>query len=124
MAIFICVASIKLFHFNSLRDAFLSKGIVVLTFTGVSTVLHFLSNRSYNDFLNEISSPFFIVVPDLVHNLYKKCSWLFIADIIFPGLLISYVRLYDINRCSKWGGVYTVWGNITVILSTVLWIGI
>ena len=32
--------------------------------------------------------------------------------------------MYDLNKSSRWGGVYTISGNITFILATVIWIGI
>ena len=62
------------------------------------------------------------MLPDLVDNLYKKCSWLPVVDIIIPGVMLSYLRLFDKNRSSKWGGVYTVWGNITFVLATIIWV--
>lgn len=85
--------------------------------------MHYLQpERSYNDYATELSSCLFLVVPDLVNNLYKKCSWLFIIDIIFPGVMLSYLRLYDLNRGSVYFGVYTLCGNITVVLATILWV--
>jgi hypothetical protein len=44
--------------------------------------------------------------------------------VIVPGVTLSYLRLYDQNRSSRWGGVYTVSGNIAFVCSTALWIGI
>ena len=63
-------------------------------------------------------------MPDLVNNLYKQCSWLPVVDVIIPGSVLSYLRLYDENRSSRYGGVYTIWGNLTFISSTILWVGI
>lgn len=62
--------------------------------------------------------------PDLDKNLFKKCSWLIVVDVIVPGVVLAFLRSFDENRGSKWGGVYTVWGNISVILGTILWIGL
>lgn len=63
-------------------------------------------------------------MPDLIENLYKQCSWLPVYDIIIPGVLLSYLRKYDENNGSKYGGVYTVAGNIAFILATALWVGL
>jgi hypothetical protein len=69
-------------------------------------------------------SPLFIEVPDLVNNLFKKCSWLPVIDIIIPGVFLSYLRTYDENYSARWGGVYTVIGNISFLLGTTAWVGI
>lgn len=47
-----------------------------------------------------------------------------VVDVIVPGVMLSYLRMYDENRSSRYGGVYTVWGNIIFVLSTALWIGL
>lgn len=64
----------------------------------------------------------FILIPDLVDQLYKKCSWLPVIDVIVPGVFLSFLRTYDENYNTGWGGVYTVIGNLSFISSTVLWI--
>ena len=38
--------------------------------------------------------------------------------------MLSYLRLYDQNKGSKYGGIYTISGNVTFVLSTLLWITI
>ena len=125
MSICICVASIKIFHFSSLKEAYSTQLIVIAIFTTLTAVIHFLEpDRSYNDYATELSSPLFLVVPDLVNNLFKKCSWMFILDIIVPGVMLSYLRLYDLNRGSKFVGVYTLVGNITVVIGTILWVAL
>lgn len=120
----ICVGSIKIFHFNSLKESYLAMTIMVLTITSVSGALHFLLPLSYNDYAGELSSPIFFEVPDMVNNLFKKCSWLPILDVIIPGVTLSYLRVHDENKSSKWGGIYTLSGNITFVISTIIWIGI
>lgn len=125
LACCICVASIKLFHFSSLKEAFLSMLIMIFTITMIAIALHYLlPDRSYNDYATELSSPLFLMFPDLDKNLFKKCSWLIVVDVIVPGVVLAFLRSFDENRGSKWGGVYTVWGNISVILGTILWIGL
>ena len=117
----ICVGSIKIFHFRSLKQAFISMFILAVTTTSLTIALHYVLPRSYNDYAGELSSPLFLEVPAMVHNLYKKCSWLPVFDIIIPGVTLSYLRLYDENRSSRWGGIYTVSCNLAFIISTILW---
>ena len=122
LAICICIAAIKLLRFSSLNQAFKSFVISVSTSTIVSIILHYVLPRSYNDYASELSSPLFITLPDLINNLFKKCSWLPVLDVIIPGVLLSYLRRYDENFHTGFGGVYTVIGNLSFILSTALWI--
>ena len=42
MAICICVASIKILQFNSLKETFISKLIVIVVFTSVTAALHYI----------------------------------------------------------------------------------
>jgi len=70
-------------------------GIMVATVTSIAIALHSLLPLSYNDYATELSSPLFFQVPDLINNLFKKCSWLPIIDVILPGITLSYLRLYD-----------------------------
>ncbi len=121
----ICVGSIKMLYFNSMQQAFYSLAISVGFVTLIAIVLHFiLPLRSYNDYASELSSPLFIEVPDMVDNLFKKCSWLPVADIIVPGVFLSFLRTYDENFSTGWGGVYTVVGNVSFLLATTFWIAI
>ena len=91
----ICVGSIKIFHFNSLKESYLAMAIMVATVSVLCIVLQFILPLSYNDYAGELSSPLFFQVPDLVNNLFKKCSWLPVLDVIIPGVTLSYLRLYD-----------------------------
>ena len=47
-----------------------------------------------------------------------------LIDIICPGVMLSYLRLYDLNRGSMYFGVYTLCGNITVVIATIVWVAI
>lgn len=96
--------------------------ITFLAITVLTIILHFLLTLSYNDYAGELSSPLFLQVPDLVENLFKKCSWLPILDVIIPGVTLSYLRLHDENKSSKCGGIYTVTGNLTFVIATIIWI--
>jgi hypothetical protein len=98
--------------------------VLFMSVTFLTIVLHYMLTMSYNDYAGELSSPLFLQVPDLVFNLFKKCSWLPILDIILPGVTLSYLRVHDENKSSKWGGVYTVIGNLSFVLATIIWIGI
>jgi hypothetical protein len=78
-----------------MKQASYSLAISVTSVTLIAIVLHWILPRSYNDYASELSSPLFIEVPDLVDNLFKKCSWLPVVDIIVPGVLLAFLRTYD-----------------------------
>jgi hypothetical protein len=122
LATIICVGSIKMLRFRTLLQSVICMGIYVATVTGVAIVFHYILSQSYNDYATELSSALFLQFPDLVNNLYKKCSWLPVFEVIIPGVMLSFLRSYDENYNTGWGGVYTVIGNTAFVLSTIIWI--
>jgi len=46
----ICVGAIKLLRFSSMKQAYLSMAISVVTVSIFTGVLHFVIERSYNDY--------------------------------------------------------------------------
>jgi hypothetical protein len=124
LSICICVGGIKLFRFKNMKQAFQLMGAVVVFITISTVVIHFILDRSYNNYTADCTSPLLLQVPDLIEELYKKCSWLPVIDVILPGVLLSYLRMYDSNYNTGYGGVYTVVGNLSFILSTIVWISL
>lgn len=122
LAVAISIGSIKIFYFKSFKQSCLSMTISTVSVTIVAVVLHYILRRSYNDYAYELSSPLFIQVPDMVDNLYKKCSWLPVLDVLVPGVFLAYLRAYDENLGSKAFGVYTIWGNFFFLASTIVWV--
>lgn len=43
-------------------------------------------------------------------------------DVIVPGVFLSFLRTYDENYNTGWGGVYTIIGNLSFISSTMIWV--
>lgn len=95
IALAICVGAIKMLRFSTMKQAFLSMLISVITVLTMAIILHFILERSYNDYATELNSPLFIMIPDMVDQLYKKCSWLPVVDVIVPGVFLSFLRTYD-----------------------------
>lgn len=120
----ICVGAIKLFRFSSLKQALYNIITSVIIITSTSALFYSLYPSSYHNYASEISSPFFFVVPDLINDLYKKCSWLPVIDIVVPGVLLSYLRSYDENLETGWKGVYTIVGNASFVVATIIWVGL
>ena len=45
-------------------------------------------------------------------------------DVIIPGVFLSFLRTYDENYSTTWGGVYTIVGNLCFVISTTIWVGV
>lgn len=123
LSFMIVVGAIKVFRFRSLRNATYSMIIMASTVMIASIWAHFYLPRSYNDYATELSSPIFIEIPDFVNNLYKKCSWICVIDLIFPGAIIAYLRDYDNNLNMERGqGLYSYIAMVSYGLGTFIWV--
>jgi hypothetical protein len=61
--------------------------------------IHFEANTSYNDLiLNYFNYPFELQMPTINAVYNQKCAWLPVTAIIYPGMLMSYVRRFDSSR--------------------------
>lgn len=95
--------------------------IVTITMLILLIWSHVLLVRSYNDYTSDLSTPLFIEVPDLVNNLYRKCSWIFILDVVLPGTVLAFLREYDENFHDGWKGVYTYTSIAAYAASMIMW---
>lgn len=119
MSVSLTVASIKIFRIKSLKIAtvFLLSVILLETITGL--VIHYLLKVSYNNFIiNDFNNPFFLQLPSITPELYRKCAWLPALTIIQPGLVISYLRRFDVSR-STW--VYLLIGYVSQYVGSFAW---
>ena len=118
----ISVGAIKMFKFRSLRNAAYTMLIVICTIIAITIWSNYKLSRSVNDYASELSSPLVLEVPDLVNNLYKKCSWISVFDLVLPGAILAYLRDYDENYHVGWKGVYTFTGIISYFFSCFCWV--
>lgn len=90
------VACIKILKFTSLQMAvicFLITMTVQMTFV---ITIHFTVDTTYNIlFLNNFNNPFELQLPTINPVFQQKCAWLPVTAIIYPGMLMSYVRRFD-----------------------------
>ena len=123
LSFMIVVGAIKVFRFRSLRNATYSMIIMAMTVMIASIWASLYLPRSYNDYATELSSPIFIEIPDLVNNLYKKCSWICVVDLVFPGAIIAYLKDYDDNLNMERGqGLYHYIARISYGVGTLVWV--
>lgn len=117
---FIFVATMKMVKFGSLK-------IAIITFTITMSIdIFFITlawgiNKIYynNAILSIFNNPLFLMVPSLSHYPNRKCSWFFLASMLFPGLLQCYFQRFDSSRSSK---IYTIIFFNCYVVSMILWI--
>ena len=59
-----------------------------------------------------------IVFPSITPELYRRCAWVPVSSIIFPGLFISYLRRVD--KC-KGTCLYLIIGYVSFYVGGMLW---
>lgn len=120
MYTFIFVATIKLVKFGSLKIAIITFAIT-MSVDIFFIVMGWAINKVYynNAILSIFNNPLFLVVPSISHYPNKKCSWFFIASMLFPGMLQCYFQRYDSSRSSK---IYSIIFFNCYVITMIIWI--
>lgn len=115
----IIVASVKVFKFISLKMALFSFFITICVEVGTLIVIQKTKGTSYDDYLlNSINDPFQLQIPTLVPIIEQKCSWLAVSAIIYPGLLLSYLRRFDQSKNTR---IYMITAGSTLFIGSLFW---
>ncbi len=119
ISICMVVSFIKIFKFVSFKIALLSYFLVLVIVTigdVLSVLLNQLNFQIY--FLFSNNNPFIFQIPVFIPTYSLKCSWISIASIFLPGLLVSYLRRFD--RCRS-TNIYLITTVITYFIGSILW---
>jgi hypothetical protein len=115
----IIIGFIKILKFTSLKIAtiaFLATIILELIFI---IIIYFTTSSSYNNiFLNDFNYPLELQIPTINPVYNQKCSWLPFTSIIYPGMLLSYLRRFDSSRNTK---VYLITSVGLFFLGAIVW---
>ena len=119
MAVCSTVALMKLMKIKSLSIAInLLASLLVLEII-VGIFVHYVFKISYNNYIiNLFQNPVMLVMPSITKELYRRCAWLPITAILFPGLVLSYLRRFDKTRGTY---LYFIIGLISFYAGSVLW---
>lgn len=119
MAVCSTVALMKLMKIKSLSIAInLLASLLVLEIM-VGIFVHYVFKISYNNYIiNLFQNPVMLVMPSITKELYRRCAWLPITAILFPGLVLSYLRRFDKTRGTY---LYFIIGLISFYAGSVLW---
>lgn len=117
---FIFVATLKLVKFGSLKMATITF-VVTMSIDVFFIGLAWGINKIYynNAILSIFNNPLFLMVPTISHYPNRKCSWFFLASMLFPGLLQCYFQRFDSNRSSK---IYTIIFFNCYVVTMIVWI--
>ena len=120
LALFIVFASFKIFKINSLK-----KGTFCLLLIGFYEILAEMLSNYWSNFLIDVfySSdycyPLKFQIPCFSLFLTKRCSWLSVTNLVFPGLFLSYFHRYDSSKKVK---IYFLTGYFGYLCGNVLWL--
>ena len=120
--IFTCfvVGGIKILKFTSFKISIISFVVnitVQIIFIAALTINN--DNSSYSTVvLNDLNNPLIIQLPTINAVYGQKCSWIQITSILFPGILLSYMRRFDSSRNAK---VYMITSLLIFFFGSLLW---
>ena len=119
MAVCSTVALMKLMKIKSLSIAInLLASLLVLEII-VGIFVHYVFKISYNNYIiNLFQNPVMLVMPSITKELYRRCAWLPITAVLFPGLVLSYLRRFDKTRGTY---LYFIIGLISFYAGSILW---
>jgi len=113
------VGLLKLLKVRSLKMGVILLSSLLILEIAVGLFVHYVFNTSYNNYvINKFQSPIVLVLPSITHELYRRCAWLPISSILFPGLLLSYLRRFDLSRATF---IYLLIGLFSFYFGSVLW---
>ncbi len=120
LALFIVFASFKILKINSLK-----KGTIFLLIIGTYEILQeFVFKYWFESSIIRFTSsdfcfPLKFEIPNFGVFLTKRCSWLSVMTLIFPGLFLSYFHRYDSSKKIK---VYFLMGYFGYLCGNGIWI--
>lgn len=120
LALFIVFAGFKLFKITSLKHGTLFLLILAVYEVFERLVFGFLSESPLKSFNNsKFCYPLRFEVPTFDDFLTKRCSWLNITNLLFPGLFLSYFHRYDASKKVK---IYFLMGFCGYLCGNLVWI--
>lgn len=120
LAVSIIIAGIKILKLRSLKIGILMLLSFLLFEVVAGLIIHYVVGVSYNNLVIQLfQSPLVIVFPSITHQFYRKCAWLPVTNLIFPGLFISYLRRFDKARGTL---IYLLVGYVSFYVGSVAWI--
>jgi hypothetical protein len=83
-------------------------------------IVHYIIKASYNNLaIQMFESPLVVTFPSITPEFYRKCTWIPLTNILFPGLFISYLRRFDKSRGTF---LYLLIGYGSFYFGSILWI--
>lgn len=120
IAISIIFASIKVFKFVSLKMALICFATSMLVEIGVLIGVQVATSQQYDAYLiSQFNTPFLFQLPTIVPVFNQKCSWLAVTVIVYPGILMAYLRRFDNSRGIN---LYMIVSIATFFSGSIIWL--
>lgn len=115
----VVVSCIKVLKFTSLYVATLGFAITMTLLIIVALLIYFISGASYNNLIiNNFNFPFELQIPTINPVYFQKCAWLPINSIVYPGMLLSFLRRFDSSRNTT---LYVILATVTFFIGGIAW---
>lgn len=119
LAVCSIIAFIKFLKLRKLYHGIILLSSLLLIEIFFGLFVHYFMEVSYNNLIiSKFDSPILVTLPSITHELYRKCAWLPITALIFPGLFLSYLRRFDVSRSTY---VYLLIGYVSFYIGSMLW---
>ena len=113
------VALMKLVKVTSLLTGVYLVGGILAVEIVVGLFVHYIIGLSYNNYvINLFQNPLMLLLPSITPQLYRRCAWLPITSVLLPGLILSFLRRFDLTRGTH---VYLLIGLISFYLGSLAW---
>lgn len=119
LAVCTIIASIKILKIRTLNDGmFMLYSLLVIELV-MGLFIHYVIKKSYNNLVIQLfESPLVVAFPSITPELYRRCAWIPVTNILFPGLFISYLRRFDKSRGTF---LYLIIGYVSFYFGSLIW---
>jgi hypothetical protein len=113
------IAGLKLLKICSLKNGIFMLYMFLIFEILATLTVHFIVGKEYNNLVVQLfEDPLIILFPSITPQLMRKCAWIPISNVLFPGLFISYLRRFDKSRGTF---MYLFIGWISYCVGSMLW---
>lgn len=119
LAVCTIIAGIKIFKIRNLKNGIFMLYSLLIIEIIAGLIVHYIIKASYNNLVIQMfESPLVVAFPSITPGFYRRCAWIPLTNILFPGLFISYLRRFDKSRGTF---LYLLIGYGSFYFGSILW---
>lgn len=117
---FIYLAFVKFIKFGSLKMAFFAYLLVAILNASFILISQYALQYYFNNIILTIfNNPFFIFCPCINFIPNEKCSWFFLTSMVYPAIVLCYLKRFDYNNSTK---LYSIVYVTVFLIFSGLWL--